>query len=192
MDMAAQTYTSLPTDLPAPEDDGAADHLVGLIVPAVALPSTDGGQVDVAKLKGQTVLYAYPKTGVPGQALPDGWDAIPGARGCTPEACAFRDHFAELKGAGADHVFGLSTQSADYQKELHNRLHLPFPILSDAKLDFAGALGLPTFEAWGDTLLKRITLIIRDATIEHVFYPVFPPDGHAQEVLAWLLAHPVK
>jgi peroxiredoxin len=192
MDMAAQTYTSLPTDLPAPEDDGAADHLVGLIVPAVALPSTDGGQVDVAKLKGQTVLYAYPKTGVPGQALPDGWDAIPGARGCTPEACAFRDHFAELKGAGADHVFGLSTQSTDYQKELHNRLHLPFPILSDVKLDFAGALGLPTFEAWGDTLLKRITLIIRDATIEHVFYPVFPPDGHAQEVLAWLLAHPVK
>jgi peroxiredoxin len=192
MDMAAQTYTSLPTDLPAPEDDGAADHLVGLIVPAIALPSTDGGQVDVAKLKGQTVLYAYPKTGIPGQALPDGWDAIPGARGCTPEACAFRDHFAELKGAGADHVFGLSTQSTDYQKELHDRLHLPFPILSDVKLDFAGTLGLPTFEAWGDTLLKRITLIIRDATIEHVFYPVFPPDGHAQEVMAWLLAHPVK
>jgi peroxiredoxin len=192
MDMAAQTYTSLPTDLPAPEDDGAADHLVGLIVPAIALPSTDGGQVDVAKLKGQTVLYAYPKTGIPGQALPDGWDAIPGARGCTPEACAFRDHFAELKGAGADHVFGLSTQSTNYQKELHDRLHLPFPILSDAKLDFAGALGLPTFEAWGDALLKRITLIIRDATIEHVFYPVFPPDGHAQEVMAWLRAHPVR
>jgi peroxiredoxin len=188
--MATQSYTTYPSDLPVPENDGAAEHLVGLIVPAVALPSTDGGQVDVAKLKGQTVLYAYPKTGIPGQALPDGWDAIPGARGCTPEACAFRDHFAELKAAGANHVFGMSTQGTGYQKELQERLHLPFPILSDAKLDFAGALGLPTFQAWGDTLLKRITLIIRDSAIEHVFYPIFPPDAHAEEVLAWLRNHP--
>lgn len=187
-----QVYSALPEGLPAPENDGAADHLAGLVVPAIALTSTDGSQVTIAKLKGQTVLYAYPKTGVPGQALPDGWDAIPGARGCTPEACAFRDHFADLKTAGADHVFGLSTQDTAYQKELHERLHLPFPILSDAKLDFSGALGLPTFQAWGDTLLKRITLIIRDATIEHVFYPIFPPDGHAEEVLAWLRAHPMK
>jgi peroxiredoxin len=187
-----QVYNTLPEGLPVPEDDGAADHLVGLIVPSIALPSTDGGLVDVAKLKGQTVLYAYPKTGVPGQPLPEGWDATPGARGCTPEACAFRDHFAELKAAGADHVFALSTQSTDYQKELHGRLHLPFTILSDAKLDFAGALGLPTFEAWGDTLLKRITLVVRDGAIEHVFYPIFPPDGHAQEVLAWLRDHPVR
>jgi peroxiredoxin len=188
--MATQTYTSFPQDLPVPEDDGAADHLTGLIVPSIALRSTDGALVDVAKLKGRTVLYAYPKTGVPGQPLPEGWDAIPGARGCTPEACAFRDHYAELKEAGADHVFGLSTQSTDYQEELHDRLHLPFPLLSDERLDFGGALGLPTFEAWDGTLLKRITLIVQDSTIEHVFYPIFPPDGHAQEVLAWLRANP--
>jgi len=187
-----KVYNTLPDGLPAPEDDGAAEHLAGLILPALALPSTDGGPVDLSKLKGQTVLYCYPKTGVPGQDLPSGWNDIPGARGCTPETCAFRDHFAELKAAGADHVFGLSTQDTAYQSELHERLHLPFAILSDAKLDFAGALGLPTFEAWGDTLIKRITLVIRDAAIEHVFYPVFPPDGHAEEVLAWLRANPAR
>ena len=185
----AQSYTTYPTNLPVPEDDGAAAHLAGLAMPAVLLPSTEGGVVDIAALKGQTVLYCYPKTGVPGQALPDGWDAIPGARGCTPEACAFRDHFAELKAAGADHVFGLSAQDTAYQQELQARLHLPFPVLSDAKLEFARALRLPTFEAWGDTLIKRITLIVRDARIVHVFYPIFPPDGHAAEVLAWLRAH---
>jgi peroxiredoxin len=188
----AQSYTSYPEGLPIPEDDGAAGHLPGLTLPSLPLPSTDGSSVDVAKLKGQTVLYCYPKTGVPGQALPDGWDAIPGARGCTPEACAFRDHFAELKAAGADHVFGLSTQDTAYQQELHARLHLPFPILSDAKLELTRALHLPTFEAWGDTLTKRITLIVRDARIVHVFYPIFPPDGHAAEVLTWLRANPVK
>jgi len=185
-----QSYTTYPEGLPIPEDDGAAAHLAGFALPSVPLPSTDGGMVDVAKLKGQTVLYCYPKTGVPGQALPDGWDAIPGARGCTPEACAFRDHFAELKTAGADHVFGLSTQDTAYQQELQARLHLPFPVLSDAKLEFTRALQLPTFEAWGDTLIKRITLIVRDARIVHVFYPIFPPDGHAAEVLVWLRAHP--
>jgi peroxiredoxin len=190
--MTASNYNSIPSDLPVPEDDGAADHLRGLIVPSLSLPSTSGEMIDVSKLKGQTVLYAYPKTGVPGQALPDGWNEIPGARGCTPETCGFRDHFAELKAAGADHVFGLSTQGTAYQKELHDRLHLPFPILSDMKLDFAGALGLPTFDAWNETLLKRITLVIRDATIEHAFYPIFPPDGHAEQVLAWLRAQPVK
>jgi peroxiredoxin len=184
----AQTYTSIPADLPVPEDDGAAAHLAGLAMPSVLLPATDGALVDVSKLAGQTVLYCYPKTGVPGQALPGGWDAIPGARGCTPEACAFRDHFAELKAAGADHVFGLSTQDTDYQRELHERLHLPFPILSDAKLELTRALKLPTFEAWGDTLTKRITLVVRDGVIAHVFYPIFPPDGHAEEVLAWLRA----
>jgi peroxiredoxin len=183
-----QTHTTLPVDLPVPEDDGAAAHLAGMTLPSVPLLATDGSMVDVAKLSGQTVLYCYPKTGVPGQALPDGWDAIPGARGCTPEACAFRDHFAELKAAGADHVFGLSTQNTDYQRELHERLHLPFPVLSDVKHEFSRALNLPTFEAWGDTLTKRITLIIRDGCITHVFYPIFPPDGHAAEVLSWLRA----
>jgi peroxiredoxin len=185
----AQSYTSLPADLPAPEDDGAADHLAGLALASVQLPSTDGGAVDLAALKGQTVVYCYPKTGVPGEALPEGWDAIPGARGCTPETCGFRDHFAELKAAGAIRVFGLSTQSTPYQQEFHGRLQLPFPLLSDAKLEFARALRLPTFEAWGDTLIKRITLIVRDGRIEHVFYPIFPPDAHAAEVLGWLRAH---
>jgi peroxiredoxin len=187
-----QSYTTYPAGLPVPEDDGAANHLTGLTLPSVQLPSTDGRMVNVATLKGQTVLYCYPKTGVPGQPLPDGWDAIPGARGCTPESCAFRDHFAGLKAADADHVFGLSTQDTAYQQELHERLNLPFPVLSDAKLEFARALRLPTFEAWGGTLIKRITLIVRDAKIVHVFYPIFPPDGHATEVLAWLRAHPVK
>ncbi len=182
----AQSFTTYPADLPVPQDDGAAAHLKGLTFPSVPLPSTDGGMVDVAKLPGQTVLYGYPKTGVPGQALPEGWDAIPGARGCTPETCAFRDHFTELKAAGAGHVFGLSTQDTAYQQELHGRLHLPFPILSDAKLELTRALSLPTFEAWGGTLIKRITLIVRDGRIAHVFYPIFPPDGHAAEVLAWL------
>ena len=186
----AQSYTTYPADLPVPEDDGAAGHLAGLMLPSLPLPSTDGGVVDLAKLNGQTVLYCYPKTGVPGQALPDDWDAIPGARGCTPEACAFRDHFAELKAAGADYVFGLSTQDTAYQQELKERLHLPFPVLSDAKLELAAALRLPAFEAWGGTLIKRITLIVRDAKIVHVFYPIFPPDAHAAEVLAWLRAHP--
>ncbi len=187
-----QVYTSLPAGLPVPEDDGAADHLAGMILASVPLPSTGGGVVDVANLRGQTVLYCYPKTGVPGEPLPDGWDAIPGARGCTPETCAFRDHFAELKAAGADHVFGLSAQSTTYQRELHERLHLPFPVLSDERLAFTRALRLPTFEAWGGTLIKRLTLIIRGGLAAHVFYPVFPPDGHAAEVLAWLRAHPAE
>src|SRR5262249_34867894 len=135
----AQSYTTYPADLPVPEDDGAAAHLPGFLLPSVPLPSTDGSVVDVANVNGQTLRYGDPKAGVPGQALPDGWDAVPGARGCPPETCAFRDHFAERKAAGADHVFGLSTQDPSYQQELHERLHLPFPILSDAKLEFANA-----------------------------------------------------
>jgi peroxiredoxin len=179
----------LPADLPAPEDDGACAHLPGLRLPALPLPATDGRSVDLAALPGRTVVYCYPRTGQPGQASPDGWDAIPGARGCTPESCGFRDHYGELRARGAA-VFGLSTQDTAYQLEVAERLQLPFPLLSDAELRFAKSLQLPTFEVAGMTLLKRLTLVLRDGAVEHVFYPVFPPDSHAEEVLAWLAARP--
>lgn len=181
---------TLPADLPVPTDDGAANHLWGSSVPAIALPATDGGAVTLADIRGRrVVVYAYPRTGRPGQvALVEDWDLIPGARGCTPETCGFRDHYAELKAAGAE-VFGLSTQDTDYQRELVERLHLPFPILSDAKLELTLAWGLPAFEVAGQTLLRRITLVLRDGKVEHLWYPVFPPDRHAEEVLRWLRAN---
>jgi peroxiredoxin len=177
----------LPAGLPEPEDDGAADHLLGLILPELALPATDGGSVLLAHATApRIVVYAYPRTGRPGEpSLVDDWDLIPGARGCTPETCGFRDHHADLAAVGAE-VYGLSTQTSDYQRELVDRLGLPFAILSDADLALTRALRLPTFEAAGQTLLKRHTLVIREGLIEHVFYPVFPPDGHAAEVLAWM------
>ena len=179
--------TQLPADLPAPEDDGAARHLPGLAMPPVALTSTTGTTVRLDQLgAGQTVLYLYPMTGRPGEALPDGWDMIPGARGCTPEACAFRDHHADLLAAGADAVYGLSSQSTEEQIEAAARLHLPFPLLSDPGLQLADRLRLPAFKAGGQTRYRRLTLIITAGTIEHVFYPIFPPDGHAGEVLCWL------
>ena len=174
--------------IPAPPDDGAARHLMGGRLAAGALRATDGATVDLSALPGRVVVYAYPRTGRPGVANPDGWDLIPGARGCTPQSCAFRDHFAELKALGVDRLFGLSTQSPDYQREAAERLHLPFPLLSDERLALARAMRLPTFETAGMTLLKRLTLVIRKGTIEHVFYPVFPPDRNADEVLAWLMA----
>lgn len=182
----------LPTDLPVPTDDGACAHLVGMALPtALPLPATTGGTVDLAALPGRTVVYCYPRTGQPDAPVPDGWDAIPGARGCTPQSCAFRDHYAELRGLGAA-VYGLSTQTTDYQREAAERLHLPFPLLSDAELAFARALQLPTFTFDGVELLKRVTLILRDGRIEHVFYPVFPPDANAAEVVRWLQAHPLS
>ncbi len=174
--------------IPAPIDDGAASHLTGMRMPSVALPATDGTMVDLSSLPGRIVVYAYPRTGVPGVENPPGWDMIPGARGCTPQTCAFRDHFEELKALGVNHLFGLSTQDTAYQREVANRLHLPFPILSDEHFRLTRALGLPFFETSGMKLLKRLTLIIRDGTIEHVFYPVFPPDQNASDVLAWLAA----
>ncbi|MDP9344092.1 MAG: peroxiredoxin [Actinomycetota bacterium] len=181
----------LPPDLPAPADDGAASHLVGLPLPDVALPSTDGREVRLGGSGSgpgleRTLVYAYPRTGRPGVAplVPD-WDLIPGARGCTPESCGFRDHHRQLVELGAE-VYGLSTQDTEDQREAAERLHLPFPLLSDADLRLADALRLPTFEAAGHTLLKRLTFVVRAGRIEHVWYPVFPPDTHAEEVVAWL------
>jgi peroxiredoxin len=168
-----------------PEDDGAAKHLPGMELPPLALPSTQGGEVVLAELPGRSVLFCYPRTGVPGQEMPPGWDQIPGARGCTPEACGFRDRHEQFADLGA-RVLALSTQDPAYQRELAERIHLPFPVLSDERLELVRALRLPTFEAGGSTLVKRITLVTCDGRIEHVFYPVFPPDAHAGEVLEWL------
>jgi peroxiredoxin len=176
----------LPPDIPAPQDDGAARHLTGLKLPPVALAATDGSQVDLSKLSGRTVVYIYPRTGVPGRPLPEGWNEIPGARGCTPQSCGFRDHFAELERLGVVRVFGLSTQDSAYQREAVERLHLPFAVLSDERLELARAIKLPTFKVAGMTLLKRMALVIDDGIITKVFYPVFPPDKNAEEVIAWL------
>lgn len=181
------------SQIPAPTDDGGAAHLKGLTLPAISLLATDDNSVDLSALSGRTVVFAYPRTGEPGKiALVDDWDMIPGARGCTPQTCAFRDLFAELKAAGASQVFGLSTQSNEYQTEMASRLHLPFPVLSDEKLTLTRALNLPTMEVAGLTLIKRLALIVDDARITHVFYPVFPPDRNAGDVLDWLKANPGK
>ena len=185
------TYESLPSDLPVPEDDGAADHLPGTALPTLTLGASDGTSVALGALgEGRTVLYLYPLSGRPGVDLPDGWDAIPGARGCTPEACGFRDHFQELQAAGAQRVYGLSSQDTDYQAELAERLSLPFAILSDPDLRLGELLRLPTFQADGQRLYTRLTMIVSDGRIEHVFYPIFPPDQHADEVLGWLRTNP--
>jgi peroxiredoxin len=178
--------TQLPDDLPAPRDDGAARHLIGMPLPDIALAATDGAQVNLSKLTGRTVVYVYPRTGQPGQALPTGWDAIPGARGCTPQTCSFRDHFGELKRLGVAALFGLSTQDSAYQREAAERLHLPFAVLSDAGLKLTRAMRLPTFAVDGMTLLKRMAWVIDNGVIAHVFYPVFPPDRSAAEVVDWL------
>jgi len=174
--------------MPAPVDDGAAKHLIDRPLPSIALASTDGQSIDLAGLQGTTVIYAYPMTGKPDVPLPDGWDMLPGARGCTPQSCAFRDHFAELSRLGAANVFGLSTQTTDYQKEAAERLHLPFALLSDSDFKLTEALRLPTFTTSGMRLLKRLTMVISQNHIEHVFYPVFPPDQSATDVMDLLEA----
>jgi peroxiredoxin len=181
--------SKLPDSLPVPLDDGAATHLTGLRLPSLRLAATDGSEIDLSALEGRTVVYVYPRTGRPGVEPPDGWDAIPGARGCTPQSCSFRDHFAELRTLGVAHLFGLSTQDTDYQREAAERLHLPFPLLSDARLALARGLKLPTFSTGDMTLLKRMVLIIEDGTIVKLFYPVFPPDKSADEVVGWLQEH---
>jgi peroxiredoxin len=178
----------LPPNIPAPQDDGAARHLTGMKLPDLALPATSGASVNLSKLKGRTVVYIYPRTGVPGVDLPPGWNEIPGARGCTPQSCGFRDHFDELKRLGVAQLFGLSTQDTAYQQEAATRLHLPFAILSDECLALTQALKPPTFVTSGMTLLKRMALVIDDGVISKVFYPVFPPDKNAEDVIAWLQA----
>jgi len=185
-------YRSLPPDLPAPEDDGAADHLTGLAVPSVRLASTLGGEVDLAAAAagpGRVVVYVYPRTGTPGEPLIEGWDEIPGARGCTPQNAAFRDHVTDFAALGAT-LLGVSAQSSEDQAEFAAREGIPYPLLSDEGLELARALSLPTFEAGGLTLYRRITLVARAGTIEHVLYPVFPPDQNAADVLGWLAGAP--
>jgi peroxiredoxin len=172
--------------LPVPIDDGAAKHLAGMRIPSIALSATDGRVIDLSVQPGRVVVYAYPRTGVPDQPNLEGWDDIPGARGCTPQSCAFRDHYAELTALGAGAVYGLSTQGTAYQREAADRLHLPFPLLSDERLGLTQAMRLPTFQVGSMTLLKRLTLIIRDGVVEQVFYPVFPPDRNAGNVIKWL------
>ena len=186
MTMTRATQEILPADLPVPEDDGAAAHLTGTSLPAVVLPGTDGRTHALGGLAGLAVLYCYPMTGQPDMALPEGWDEIPGARGCTPQSCSFRDHMAELRELGVDAVFGISTQSTDYQREAAERLHLPFPLLSDAERTLADALSLPLMDVEGQVLLKRLAMVVRDGRIEKVFYPVFPPDRNAADVIAYL------
>jgi peroxiredoxin len=186
--MTAHDPRDLPAGLPVPPDDGGARHLPGARLPDIALAATDGTSVNLSKLTGRTVVYGYPRSGRPGQALPTGWNAIPGARGCTPQSCGFRDHSAELKRLGVVQLYGLSTQDRDYQRELVAREHLPFAILSDADFKLTRALNLPTFSVDGMTLIKRMAWVIDDGVIAKVFYPVFPPDKSAAEVVDWIKA----
>lgn len=179
-------FAQLPADLPVPDDDGAARHLVGMSLPAIPLMSTSGHTVDLAQLSGLAVIYAYPKTGVPGVESPDGWDDMPGARGCTPQACGFRDHYSLLRDLGVSDVYGLSAQGSEYQQEAVARLHLPFEMLSDSAFELANALNLPTFELNGTRYHCRLTLVVEGSEIVHTFYPVFPPDTHAAAVQAWV------
>lgn len=179
------SHIQLPPNLPVPQDDGAAAHLLGRSLPDVSLVSTSGEPIHLRRRTGVTVLYAYPLTGRPGIPLPPGWDAIPGARGCTPESCAFRDHHAEIRSLGAE-VFGLSSQSTDYQREVRDRLHLSFELLSDESFAFTDALALPTFIVGSTRLLKRITVICNSGAIERFFYPIFPPDQHPAQVVGYL------
>jgi peroxiredoxin len=186
--VTAANYEQLPADLPVPEDDGAAAHLAGAAMPSITLPATGGAAVDLSAIGPRAILYIYPMTGTPGVPLVEGWDQIPGARGCTPESLGFRDHYEELTALGAQ-VFGLSSQDTAAQAEAAARLRLPYPLLSDSGLVLAERLRLPTFTASdGVVRYKRLTLVLDRGRIDHVFYPIFPPNEHADEVLAWLRA----
>jgi len=150
------------------------------------LPSTSTHPVLLSKLPGLIILFCYPRTGAPNETVPPSWDAIPGARGCTPQACSIRDNFSTIKTLGVAHIFGISTQSTEYQKEVKERLGLPYELLSDEKLEMVEAMGMPTFEWEGGKVLRRVTLAVRDGRVEKVWYPVFPPDKSADEVIEWL------
>lgn len=180
------SWQSFPSDVPKPEDDGACNHLQGTTLPSVSLPSTSGSPVDLSKLSGLTILFCYPRTAGPNETVPDSWNQIPGARGCTPQACSFRDASSDFAEHGVARIFGCSTQDTAYQQELRERTHLPYHILSDEKLDLVSALKLPTFEFNGATLIKRMSMAIQDGKIVRVWYPVFPPGESAGEVLKWL------
>lgn len=177
---------SFPSDLPEPKDDGACAHLTNATIPSVPLAATSGSSVDISSLSGLTVVFCYPRTGAPNETIADAWNEIPGARGCTPQACSFRDASKEFQELGVSNIFGLSTQDTAYQKEVHGRLHLPYQLLSDEKLEFAQALRLPLFEWEGRKLIKRMSMAVVDGRIVRVWYPVFPPDKSADEVLRWL------
>jgi peroxiredoxin len=186
--MRSDDLYSLPKNIPEPVDDGAAEHLPGMQVPYIPLFSTRDEWVDVSRQSAQfVILFCYPRTGLPDRELPKGWNQIPGARGCTPECIGFRHFYGKLRELDCA-VFGLSTQPTAYQKEMADRLDLPFAVLSDCNLALTNALRLPTFIVDEQALLKRLTMVIRRGTIHHVFYPVFPPDRHAEEVLDWLQA----
>ncbi|CZT21083.1 uncharacterized protein RCC_06944 [Ramularia collo-cygni] len=182
----SMAHTSFPADLPKPEDDGAANHLTNMSIPSFSLPATNGKSVDLSALSDLSVVFCYPRTGAPGETITDDWNAIPGARGCTPQACSFRDAAAELRGLGVTHIYGASTQDTPYQQEAKERNHLPFELLSDESLRMVKALRLPTFEWKEVTLIKRMSMVIKDGKIVKVFYPVFPPDQSANEVKKWL------
>ncbi|KAK4987352.1 hypothetical protein LTR66_005474 [Elasticomyces elasticus] len=179
-------HSTFPADLPVPKDDGACDHLRGSQLPPVSLVATSGSKIDPSTLRGLTILFCYPRTGAPNETVPDSWNSIPGARGCTPQACSFRDASDELLGLGVTRVFGVSTQDAAYQSEVKERLRLPYELLSDEHLAFVEALKLPTFEWEGKKVIRRLTLAIEDGRIVKVWYPVFPPDKSAEEVVVWL------
>ncbi len=178
---------SLPPGVPVPVDDGACDHLPGFRVPSLVLPATDGRKVDLAALPGRTVVYIFPRTGRPDRDPLPGWNATPGARGCTPQSCAFRDYHADLRALGVE-VFGLSVQSTAYQQEAVERLHLPFALLSDEAFAFIHGLGLPEIEVAGQRFAQRVTLVVQDGMVKYVFYPVFPPGENAAQVISWFQA----
>ena len=178
--------------IPAPKEDEDLSHLLKYKIKSVLLKSTNNQSVDLSKIKGLSIIYIYPMTGQPNKPLPENWDNIPGARGCTPQSCSFRDNFSILKNLNVNNIFGLSTQTTDYQKEMTERLHLPFPVLSDEKLEFSKQLNLPIFEVENMKLIKRITLILKDNEIIKYFYPIFPPDKNVELVIQFLTIHSSK